>query len=168
MGMTDDLEVAVQEGVDAGATRAGAVRSPSGAATGAKLGVPSVQEEPMPTMWRKAMLYLGLGPDEEYDDYDAAYDDGYVDARLRARRGARRRPPVQVPDTPEPSAIGAVRAIRTVDSARPRPFGHRSHPPSPGRPTHSRGIRTRNPMSSPRSRSTRRRRWPTSSRATSR
>jgi cell division inhibitor SepF len=29
----------------------------------------------MATMWRKAMLYLGLGPDEEYDDYDAGYDD---------------------------------------------------------------------------------------------
>ena len=26
-------------------------------------------------MWRKAMLYLGLGPDEEYDDYDAGYED---------------------------------------------------------------------------------------------
>jgi cell division inhibitor SepF len=68
----------------------------------------------MPTMWRKAMLYLGLAPEEEYDDYDAAYDDGYVDAPP-ARRGAPS-PPVQVPDIPEPSAIGAVRAIRTVDS----------------------------------------------------
>ena len=28
----------------------------------------------MSTMWRRAMLYLGLGPDEEYDDYDA-YDE---------------------------------------------------------------------------------------------
>jgi cell division inhibitor SepF len=26
----------------------------------------------MPTMWRKAMTYLGLGPDEEYVDYDDA------------------------------------------------------------------------------------------------
>ena len=24
----------------------------------------------MASMWRKAMLYLGLGPDEDYDDYD--------------------------------------------------------------------------------------------------
>lgn len=24
----------------------------------------------MSSMWRKAMLYLGLGPDDEYDDYD--------------------------------------------------------------------------------------------------
>jgi len=26
----------------------------------------------MASMWRKAMLYLGLGPDEEYDDYEIA------------------------------------------------------------------------------------------------
>ena len=25
----------------------------------------------MASMWRRAMLYLGLGPDDEYDDYDA-------------------------------------------------------------------------------------------------
>ncbi len=24
----------------------------------------------MATMWRKAMLYLGLGPDDEYDEYE--------------------------------------------------------------------------------------------------
>ena len=29
----------------------------------------------MASMWRRAMLYLGLGPDEEYDDYDAAPDE---------------------------------------------------------------------------------------------
>ena len=67
----------------------------------------------MPTMWRKAMLYLGLAPEEDYDDYDAAYDDDYVEA-APARRGA---PTVGgVAEVAEPSAIGAVRAIRTVDS----------------------------------------------------
>ncbi len=30
----------------------------------------------MSSTWRRAMLYLGLGPDEEYDDYDAR-DDRY-------------------------------------------------------------------------------------------
>ncbi len=30
----------------------------------------------MSSTWRRAMLYLGLGPDEEYDDYDA-HDDRY-------------------------------------------------------------------------------------------
>ncbi|MFP3901163.1 MAG: cell division protein SepF [Acidimicrobiia bacterium] len=28
----------------------------------------------MASMWRKAMLYLGLGPDEEYEDYDVNPD----------------------------------------------------------------------------------------------
>ena len=28
----------------------------------------------MASMWRRAMLYLGLGPDDEYDDYEP-YDD---------------------------------------------------------------------------------------------
>ena len=31
----------------------------------------------MASMWRRAMLYLGLGPDDEYDDYDAHDDHGY-------------------------------------------------------------------------------------------
>jgi len=30
----------------------------------------------MSSTWRRAMLYLGLGPDEEYDDYDA-HDERY-------------------------------------------------------------------------------------------
>ena len=64
----------------------------------------------MPTMWRKAMLYLGLAPEEDYDDYDAEYDDGYVDAPA-ARRG-----PAPAPEIAEPSAIGAVRAIRSADA----------------------------------------------------
>lgn len=32
----------------------------------------------MSTTWRRAMLYLGLGPDEEYDDYDAHDDRGHA------------------------------------------------------------------------------------------
>jgi cell division inhibitor SepF len=63
-------------------------------------------------MWRKAMLYLGLGPDEEYDDYDPAHDDGLDRQGPRDRQpggplssGA----PASYPE--EPSAIGAVRPI---------------------------------------------------------
>lgn len=29
----------------------------------------------MATMWRKAMVYLGLGPDDDYDDYGASPDE---------------------------------------------------------------------------------------------
>ena len=35
----------------------------------------------MASMWRRAMLYLGLGPDDEYDDYDVV--DEPIPARER-------------------------------------------------------------------------------------
>ncbi len=66
-------------------------------------------------MWRKAMLYLGLGPDEEYDDYEPGYDDdqGATD-RGHGRVGAGAS---GASYTDESSAIGAVRPIN------PRPDG---------------------------------------------
>lgn len=64
----------------------------------------------MATMWRKAMLYLGLGPDEEYEDHDPGYDDpANSQPGGRARYGSAA-PPV-APPMEEPSAIGAVRPI---------------------------------------------------------
>jgi cell division inhibitor SepF len=65
----------------------------------------------MATMWRKAMLYLGLGPDEEYDDYDPGYDDP---APARSSQ-----PPVlHEPEHHQQSAVGAVRPMAP---ARPDP-----------------------------------------------
>lgn len=61
----------------------------------------------MATMWRKAMLYLGLGPDSEYDDYDPAYDDP-APSPVPSRPTA----PLQAHE-PEPSAVGAVRPMGT-------------------------------------------------------
>ena len=61
----------------------------------------------MASMWRRPMLYLGLGPDDEYDDYDAG---------RRAASPRRRRPP-------RPAGAGP--------SARRRP--PRPHPSGPGR-----------------------------------
>lgn len=62
-------------------------------------------------MWRKAMVYLGLGEDAEYDEYGREYGD-------EPDRGARERPPVRQAASPtpssypdEPSGIGAVRPI---------------------------------------------------------
>lgn len=76
----------------------------------------------MATMWRKAMLYLGLGPDEEYDDYDPGYDDP---APRSAPGRAAAPPPPSAYDDPgdysEPSAIGSVRPMA---GSRPEPgFG---------------------------------------------
>jgi cell division inhibitor SepF len=63
-------------------------------------------------MWRKAMLYLGLGPDEEYDDYDAGYEDeaGAAD-RGAASHGRVGSGVSSVAYADESSAIGAVRPI---------------------------------------------------------
>ena len=41
-------------------------------------------------MWRKAMLYLGLGPDDEYDDYDPATTTARTVRRPRDRQPGRR------------------------------------------------------------------------------
>ncbi len=65
----------------------------------------------MATMWRKAMLYLGLGPDEEYDDYDPGYDDASMATQPPRSRTTPNTPyqPSQPPE--DSSAIGAVRPI---------------------------------------------------------
>jgi len=64
----------------------------------------------MAAMWRKTMLYLGLGPDEEYDDYEAGYDD----PAPASARGRQPGPGYQTAPAPEePSAIGAVRPINS-------------------------------------------------------
>jgi cell division inhibitor SepF len=55
-------------------------------------------------MWRKAMLYLGLGPDEDYDDYEPAEEP------LAA-------PPARTAAPREPAAV----ATRPVAPARTRP-----------------------------------------------
>ena len=40
----------------------------------------------MASMWRQAMLYLGLGPDEQYDELDELQHPGT--STLSASRGA--------------------------------------------------------------------------------
>jgi cell division inhibitor SepF len=59
----------------------------------------------MASMWRKAMLYLGLGPDEEYDDYEIADDQRHVPPRQPVRRSG----PVGMPR--DPDNTGSVRTL---------------------------------------------------------
>jgi cell division inhibitor SepF len=59
----------------------------------------------MASMWRKAMLYLGLGPDDEYDDFDVTGEH----QRSAARPPSRRSPVGEVQHDPEPS--GSVRTL---------------------------------------------------------
>jgi cell division inhibitor SepF len=60
----------------------------------------------MASMWRKAMLYLGLGPDDEYDDFDVT---GEHHRAAEARPPARRPGAGDVQHDPEPS--GSVRTL---------------------------------------------------------
>jgi cell division inhibitor SepF len=73
----------------------------------------------MASMWRKAMLYLGLGPDEDYDDYEILGSNGpTAPPREPMRRPIPERRPVSnhaaTPREPEPT--GAVRPINTSPS----------------------------------------------------
>ena len=70
----------------------------------------------MASMWRRAMLYLGLGPDDEYDESYAPVDD-HVQPPTYGQPMSQRYVP---PDPPEPQ-MSAVRPLaREVD---PQPSG---------------------------------------------
>lgn len=82
----------------------------------------------MASMWRRAMLYLGLGPDDEYDDYDV--DDEPVSERARPQSAASRYPagpPVRELE-PEPVASGSVRTIGAPAAVRPQASGSGGDP----------------------------------------
>ncbi|MCB1040072.1 MAG: cell division protein SepF [Acidimicrobiales bacterium] len=68
-------------------------------------------------MWRRAMVYLGLGDDAEYDEYGR--DDVVEPERPPVRERPSHRPPASAyPD--EPSGIGSVRPIGTSSGHDPR------------------------------------------------
>jgi cell division inhibitor SepF len=99
-------------------------------------------EGQMSSMWRNAMVYLGLGPDDEYDDYAASPDDrplppppsqvvrqtprptGTVRPRPQASAGAVLSTPPEagevsaVRPVPAPSALSANRGFE--DASKPR------------------------------------------------
>lgn len=91
-------------------------------------------------MFRKAMLYLGLGPDEEYEEYDPSYDDGGApqpQPAATAARAARSNVSTSSPGQPgqpghadEPSGIGAVRPLgaQRVDTQREKRVDSPSQP----------------------------------------
>jgi cell division inhibitor SepF len=62
-------------------------------------------------MWRKAMLYLGLGPDDEYDDFDVT---GEHQRGAPARSVVRR---TEAQHDPEPS--GSVRTLSPTSGDAP-------------------------------------------------
>ena len=83
----------------------------------------------MSSMWRNAMVYLGLGPDDEYDDYAASPDDRPMPpppaqtARQQPARPTgtvRARPPASsgtvLSTPPEAGEVSAVRPIAAPSS----------------------------------------------------
>jgi cell division inhibitor SepF len=77
----------------------------------------------MANTWRKAMTYLGLGPDEEYEDYDADYEEPAPREQPAARQAPQPRP------TP-PQRQGA----QGRQGPRPRPAPAPGAAPAPSYP----------------------------------
>src|SRR5258708_7450609 len=83
----------------------------------------------MATVWRRAMTYLGLGPDEEYDDYDEVEPirDHAPDRGMRQGAGPGPRPGASMRQREpeyEPSDVAYVGSVRRL---QPQPVD-----PSPG------------------------------------
>lgn len=84
----------------------------------------------MPTLWKRAMVYLGLADDEEYGDY-ADYDEqesrGMPESPSPAR-GYSPGPPPATFQNPEP---GTVRMLGRDQPAHPGPYPSQPDPPMP-------------------------------------
>ena len=79
----------------------------------------------MASMWRKAMLYLGLGPDDEYDEYEPIDEQPVPHMRQQSSVATRPYAPAQSTATLEPEHSGAVRTLQPqpvegVGAVRPR------------------------------------------------
>lgn len=70
----------------------------------------------MASMWRRAMLYLGLGPDDEYDD-------GYGPVDEHAPSHAPATPQRYVPPDPPEPQMSAVRTFPRDRELDPQPSG---------------------------------------------
>lgn len=86
----------------------------------------------MTSMLRRAMLYLGLGPDDEYDDYDAVDDTRPVPAR-GGGGGPSRYPAGPAPARDyerdvDPGPTSSVRTIGAQAPVRAQPSGEGGDP----------------------------------------
>jgi cell division inhibitor SepF len=85
----------------------------------------------MTSMLRRAMLYLGLGPDDEYDDYDTV--DEPRSAPVRSAPPAASRYPAAAPPSREYERepdMGPSSSVRTIggQAVRPQPSGEGGDP----------------------------------------
>ncbi len=85
----------------------------------------------MASMWRRAMLYLGLGPDDEYDDYEPMEDPAGAPMRAPApaasRYPAAPAPVREVEPQLDPTMSRSVRTIG-AQPMRPQPSGDGGDP----------------------------------------
>lgn len=92
----------------------------------------------MASMWRRAMHYLGLGPDEDYDDYDLLGAADQEPARREPAPEPRRRPMM----SPQDSERGST--VRTL-SSHPQPRSDDGgEPPHRQPPAASNGVHASN------------------------
>lgn len=88
----------------------------------------------MTSMLRRAMLYLGLGPDDEYDDYDVVDDPRAAPVRTAPPAAASRYPAAAAPVHPmerEPEMSAHTSSVRTIGvdpQMRPQPSGQGGDP----------------------------------------
>jgi cell division inhibitor SepF len=93
----------------------------------------------MASWWRQAMLYLGLGPDEEYEDFETSGSAGVPEPA----------PPVGAPEPraapvttgPEPQPEPALSAVRPIRDAEPDPVAPSSPEPEPAAVVGERSVR---------------------------
>jgi len=90
----------------------------------------------MASMWRKAMLYLGLGPDEDYDDYDVLGGAPAAPSREPVRR------PMATP-THDPDSTGSVRTLSAAAAAEVAALQHGAGISTNGHAPRSRAERER-------------------------
>ncbi len=73
----------------------------------------------MSSMWRKASLYLGLGPDDEYGDYDAVDDQPVAPAASREAPGRPAPQPIPAAERPRPARPRSQAAPATLNPPAP-------------------------------------------------
>lgn len=71
----------------------------------------------MPSMWKRAAVYLGLVDDEEYDAYDP------YDEPTPAPSGRRATPVTPAPAAVEPEPTGTIRTLSREEAVAVRPSG---------------------------------------------
>ena len=99
----------------------------------------------MTSMLRRAMLYLGLGPDDEYDDYDAV-DEQHGSGRS-APSSASRYPAGPARDAERDPETSHTSSVRTIggQAVRPQPSGDGG---DPGARPHTAVVRPLQPVAS--------------------